>query len=72
MAITSAESSRDAIRSLLKIWAGISLRIWVKVWAYPGVETPLTPDELGDLTLVMLCKVLGYMAGDGLSSWIAC
>jgi hypothetical protein len=34
---------------------------------HPGVETPLTPDELGDLTLVMLCKVLGYMAGDGLS-----
>jgi hypothetical protein len=36
-----------------------------KYGGYPGVETPLTPDGPGDSTLVMLCKVLGYMAGDG-------
>jgi hypothetical protein len=44
MAMTPAESSRGAIESLLKIRAGISLRIWEKVWAYPGVETPVTLD----------------------------
>ena len=34
---------------------------------YPGVETPVTPDELDDSTLVLLPKGLWGMAGVGLS-----